>query len=359
MSTFVEFYTILLGFVNFRLYHSLNLYYPPKFNSVTVTESEKALVDEDIFVAERVCALNFSIAKTSLDTVEEEVEIDSFSSEDTPEKIEEARKEAEKINTLKTVFQGLKFFLNREVPREPLVFLIKCFGGEVSWDKTLFVGSTFDENDESITHHIVDRPSMPKQFISRYYIQPQWVFDSINARELLPVNKYFMGEVLPPHLSPFINPERDQQYKPPEERALYDPSLLEEQHKKDEEMENDSGVVEQESEDDSNEDDEEQEENSEGEKEETENGKKNPKLSVTTGEVYKEVPWEKNRQERQEYRLREKMVKKKHKKLYKSMMEGQKQRAKEIWLLRKKRRLHDERQTEDKKIKKKQKIQPI
>lgn len=33
MSTFVEFYVFMLGFVNYRLYHSLNLYYPPKFNS--------------------------------------------------------------------------------------------------------------------------------------------------------------------------------------------------------------------------------------------------------------------------------------------------------------------------------------
>lgn len=31
MSIFVEFYVTMLGFVNFRLYHSLNLFYPPKF----------------------------------------------------------------------------------------------------------------------------------------------------------------------------------------------------------------------------------------------------------------------------------------------------------------------------------------
>lgn len=140
MSTFVEFYTILLGFVNFRLYHSLNLYYPPKFNSIAQAESEKALVDEEAFVAERVCALNFPISKVSADIVEDEVEIDSFNTDDNPEKIEEARIEAEKIKKLKTLFKGLKFFLNREVPREPLVFIIRCFGGEVSWDKTLFVG---------------------------------------------------------------------------------------------------------------------------------------------------------------------------------------------------------------------------
>lgn len=70
---------------------------------------------------------------------------------------------------------------------------------------------------------------------------------------------------------------------------------------------------------------------------------------MSTGEVYKEVPWEKNRQERQEFRLREKMIKKKHRKLYKSMMEGKKDRAKEIWLLRKKRRLLDEAKSRRKK----------
>jgi pescadillo protein len=78
------------------------------------------------------------------------------------------KQEVEKVKGLKTLFKGLKFFLNREVPREPLVFTIRCFGGEVSWDKVLFVGATFDESDESITHQIVDRPSLGKQYISRY-----------------------------------------------------------------------------------------------------------------------------------------------------------------------------------------------
>lgn len=81
--------------------------------------------------------------------------------------MEAAKEEAAKVKKLKTLFKGLKIFINREVPREPLVFVLRCFGAEVSWDKLLFVGSTFDEDDESITHHIVDRPSMDKQYLSR------------------------------------------------------------------------------------------------------------------------------------------------------------------------------------------------
>lgn len=77
------------------------------------------------------------------------------------------KKEFEQVAKLKTLFNGLKVFLNREVPREPLVFILRCFGAEVSWDKTTFVGATFSEDDETITHQIVDRPSVEKKFISR------------------------------------------------------------------------------------------------------------------------------------------------------------------------------------------------
>lgn len=374
MSIFVEFYIIMLGFVNFRLYHSLNLFYPPKFNNTE--PCEKVLVDEEAFVSERISALNVPLLALdpSIQNVdEEEMEIDQFAKDADEKQLETAKIEAEKLKKLKTLFKGLKFFLNREVPREPLVFVLRCFGGEVSWDKLLFVGATFDENDETITHQIVDRPSMDKQFISRYYVQPQWVFDSVNARELLPVEKYLMGTILPPHLSPFSDSRLDQTYIPPEERAMMDPeyrlrnvdddesSENEEEEEKEEnetvEMEADSNDSDEEEEDE--ETNKQEEELSDGEKKkELERLKKKKAMKVKAGEISKDDPYEKERQEKQEYRLREKMIKKKHRNLYKSMMQGRRERSKEIWLLRKKRRIHDttekEKKKEERKLKKNQ-----
>lgn len=375
MSTFVEFYIVMLGFVNFRLYHTLNLHYPPKLTNSGNTE--KTLVDEETYVSERISALNVSLVNldSSVPTIEDDnIEIDQFSNETDATKIEAAKAEAEKIRNLKNLFKGTKIFINREVPREPLVFILRCFGGEVSWDKLLFVGATFDENDETITHQIVDRPSMVKQYISRYYVQPQWVFDSVNARELLPVEKYLMGAVLPPHLSPFTEGRQDQTYIPPEERALMDPDYklnnLEADSEEEEEEEDVDDKNENEEEKTEAEDDlssgseaeemeaEEEDDNNDvqiAEEKEKEKLKKQAqlekkkKMKVQTGEITKENSWEKARLEKQEYRLREKMIKKKHRKLYKSMMKGREERAKEIWLLRKKRRIHDSKEKEKRK----------
>merc|ERR1739846_253816 len=140
-----------------------------------------------------------------------------------PSKLEAARIEAEKVKKLQTLFKGLKFFLGREIPREPLVFMIRSFGGEVSWDNTAAPGSTYQVDDTSVTHQICDRPrdSIDMKHINRFYVQPQWIFDSINRRELLEMHKYFVGEPLPPHLSPFISEERRVgDYVPPEEKEM-------------------------------------------------------------------------------------------------------------------------------------------
>lgn len=36
------------------------------------------------------------------------------------------KKEQEALEKHKKLFEGLRFFLNREVPREPLAFVIRC-----------------------------------------------------------------------------------------------------------------------------------------------------------------------------------------------------------------------------------------
>jgi pescadillo len=51
------------------------------------------------------------------------------------------------------------------------------------------------------------------------YIQPQWVFDCINANMLLPCEDYLPGAILPPHLSPFVD-ETEGEYVPPEKQRL-------------------------------------------------------------------------------------------------------------------------------------------
>ncbi|KAI3372875.1 hypothetical protein L3Q82_023327 [Scortum barcoo] len=224
MATFTELYTTLLGFINFRLYHSLNLVYPPKLDSKG--ESELRNEDEDDYAMnsesylEKLSALSASLARVVSTAEEEEAQVDQFPVEgEDMERMEAREREQKQQEVQKKLFEGLKFFLNREAPRESLAFVIRCFGGEVSWDKSVCIGSTYEVTDETITHQIVDRPTIDKQYINRYYIQPQWVYDCVNAKILLPVEDYFIGVTLPPHLSPFVE-EKEGDYIPPEKLKI-------------------------------------------------------------------------------------------------------------------------------------------
>ena len=146
-------------------------------------------------------ALNQALARTLVEP--DAVELDKIEVEEGGEAMEAARAEAEARERQGKLFNGLKFFLGREVPREPLVFMLRAVGGEVSWDATVAPGATFASTDSTVTHQVLslrccisipqhllhitscysqisDRPCVTDQVLGRFYVQPQWVFDSIN-----------------------------------------------------------------------------------------------------------------------------------------------------------------------------------
>ena len=94
----------------------------------------------------------------------------------------------------------------REAPRAALTFAVRAFGGEVGWPGD---SSPYPELDARITHHVVDRPKPTCARADRAFVQPQWVFDCINFKVLLPPAMYAPGRPPPPHLSPFVDPEED------------------------------------------------------------------------------------------------------------------------------------------------------
>ncbi|CAF4308071.1 unnamed protein product, partial [Adineta steineri] len=203
-------------FVNFKLYSDLGLIYPPKL-TFSATTSLSTLCSEDEFSDEFLASLGLPIMKKADANPVDQVEVDQEATQllGNTEGDEENRRKEEETKTIQKLFSKCKFFISREIPREMFAFVIRACGGNVSWDKTMCPGATYDVNDESITHQLVDRPKLNDMIVNRAYIQPQWVFDSINARKLLPVDSYLPGSVLPPHLSPFVE-EKEGDYVPPE-----------------------------------------------------------------------------------------------------------------------------------------------
>ncbi|KAF6082451.1 pescadillo ribosomal biogenesis factor 1 [Phyllostomus discolor] len=272
---------------------------------------------------------------------------------------EDRRKELAAQEKHKKLFEGLKFFLSREVPREALAFIIRSFGGDVSWDKSVCIGATYDVSDSCVTHQIVDRPGQQMPVIGRYYVQPQWVFDSVNARLLLPVADYFPGVQLPPHLSPFVS-EKEGDYVPPEklkllalQRGEHPGNLNDSEEEEEEEEDNDS---------DGDEEGENEEEDLEAgsEKEEEaqltaleERRMEGKKPRVVAGTVKLEDKQRLAQEEESEAkRLAIMMMKKREKYLYNKIMFGKKRKIREANKLAEKRKAHDEAVKSEKKAKK-------
>lgn len=99
------------------------------------------------------------------------------------------------LSRVRKLFDGFVFFISREVVAKHAILVIRSCGGRVS--------SLYNSN---VTHCVIDRPQLAPGFQKLpnvEYIQPQYLFDCLNARTVLPVVGYRMGEELPPHVSPF------------------------------------------------------------------------------------------------------------------------------------------------------------
>ena len=288
MGTFVEFYQTLLGFVNYRLFSSIGLVYPPKFdkdsddkgaelgaftiegNTVGPIEQPKfGMTSEEARNAKPDAKLQAEIDKLMAQLNVPEAEAQAIAQEKDTEMADAEEADNEALDKFvpaapggdilaqpsysatnpSTLFSNFTFFLSRETPRQPLEFILRAFGCKrIGWDAVLGEGAfTHNELDPSITHQIVDRPppqtdgeedAQTSQRLvkggrvpGRIYVQPQWIWDSVNDEELKRPDLYAPGAQLPPHMSPFVK----------QVRGAYDPSApLADQEREDEELEMDS-----------------------------------------------------------------------------------------------------------------------
>ena len=292
MATFVQFYTTLLGFVNFRLYTSIGLVYPPKFNldssekggelraftlkgrpigaeakddpptngpaNGTGPEADKHRKANGTERPDKGEALSKVVQRIAVDDENQKDSDGPAEPEeqnDTPEgaiDVFDAPISADAdilpqpalaADAAAALFAPFTVYLSRETPRTPLEFLLRAFGcNRIGWDAVCGDGAfTTDELHPAITHQVVDRPPLPAEALpatetatggdgtahdmrssrsrtrvpGRIYIQPQWIWDCVNAGKLLAPDLYGPGAELPPHLSPWVKPKKGQ----------YDPTL--------------------------------------------------------------------------------------------------------------------------------------
>ena len=266
MMTFLELYQTLMGFVLYKLYTDENLVYPPKLDeslddqgagfgslmlmaadadmlsgknnlqsmeSTAAAEAEKNAATKNDGkklstrdVKRQIARLSHTQENQNEDDVPAlDTNVDDEDEEDVNDAFvpQSSKEDADQLTTLQDLqkqagedplpmlFSRYVFYISREVPRTVFEFILRSFGAlpnNIGWDAVAGAGSQVSEDDERVTHHILDRPVEGLSLEHpgrRVYVQPQWIVDCVNARKVLPTDPYRPGQTLPPHLSPFVD----------------------------------------------------------------------------------------------------------------------------------------------------------
>jgi len=247
MLSFLVLYESVLTFVNFKLYHDLGVAYPPKtdanldatgaFLSAMLCKKAYISLPPDASIAAVAPAIKASGRAPKLSQAQVKSlhrKLEDVDAKDTASSVAlsatrgpadaashanafagemAAVIEGEIEKSILTIpselaqiyglFSSCVVFCGRETPVGALEFVVLATGGRVGWEGE---ASPLRSDDASITHQVVDRPQISGMCVtSREYVQPQWVFDCVNARQLLPPQLYQPGTKCPPHLSPFCD----------------------------------------------------------------------------------------------------------------------------------------------------------
>jgi pescadillo protein len=396
MHTFVEFYTTLLGFVMFKLYTNEGLVYPPKFDKeadakgaglrafklenkgigaiseggepVQAPKNKKEAAKQTKLLQDKIAAITEGEDEEIVDAPEKvSVEaidgfdtfkpINSHSAVDILPQPQIANNTTGNVDP-SNLFAPYTFYLSRETPREPIEFLLRSFGCKrIGWDAVLGDGAfTDNELDPSITHQVVDRPpvvGLPPaaadatsrtggRVPGRIYIQPQYVWDCINAGRLIANVDYAPGALLPPHLSPWVKVSSGE-YDPTAPVPVgeeEEESESEEDHGMIEDLEEENEPIDIEADVEENEEEESEDEEEAARRQhqkELEAEAAGIKLSATEKKK-KQKKSKAEREEEEQKEMQKIMMTKKKRKLYEKMMYGNKKKEDEAETLRQKRR---------------------
>nr|CDS25601.1 expressed protein [Hymenolepis microstoma] len=202
LATCVEFDVTLVGSLLVNLYKQAGLLYPPKLNTQAINNPTSVYCAPENAHFEFLASLSIPIKRFEDERIDAEQMDNLAELQAIDDSVTAAVNKQIQIQKIRHLFEGKRFFFNREVPKEVLSVIIRSCGGDCSWDPLCGPGATYTENDDRIDFQIVDRP-MHSMKATRAYVQPQWVFDSLNAGRLMPVQDYLPSATLPPHLSPF------------------------------------------------------------------------------------------------------------------------------------------------------------